>query len=1225
MAGQNQLILTLAANVRDFNSKMNEARKTAEDSFDGIKTAAQELTAVFGGFAAGGAVLTKNFLQSAAQMEDFESTLRAVTGSTEEAQRQLKSFVDFAAKTPFELPQVVEAGIKLQSLGVSADKTLPRIAALAAAMKKDLPESALVIGKATIGVKDAVTQIRDSFGITVPQLEKFGATVNKQGEIVVDNAKDLAKFNEALNKLLDNKYGDVIAQQANNISVAFSSLKDAAGQLEAGLGKAIGPQAVAVANVLSDMIKKFNELPDATKSAIAGTIAIGGALASLAAAVTAGVVAFTALAPTLGPVLGATVELGGVLPAVIAGFTGIAEAITTAVTTVEVAVSAFGALGGAGAILSASLGSAGSGIAALATGAAAALGPAGLLIAALTALSVGLVQMTASQEEANKALDGQIHRQVQAIKNYREQIEVIGKTAEELRKLGKTDLDITKEIAGLERLAQAARESGNEEKAKQYEAEIERLRKIRVEFRGTEDAKQAAIAETLTKQKAAADKASKDYEQFEKDRQNGVFETKAAELAAAKEVLAALTKEANEIKKVDETRYNELMRRAKALKEGQTKLAREARKEQADLALKSLEQEVQAGKVSKDEEAKRLKEIGKQFADVKGFQADVAAKAEAQIKAAIEERLAAEEKSLQLEQEVLAGKIASYEKQIQLGNDVAKNSAQIATALKERQKLEEESVRRNAELAKSKTQDPTVRAQIEKQADLEVKKSKQELAAAQLDLADKVRKAEQDRLQTQLQLKEATKSTADVEISALQERLANGENVGKQLRNEIAVRQKLEQAIIQQKKAEQLAGETNPAKRAAIEAKANAELANQKIKNAQETKNTEVEIGRANAQRVQDAIELQKKEQQANRDALEERRARGQNVREEELRLRKADFELERQSIQAKADADKLGKSAVDQARIQREAELDIEHARRQAKNDLKEINKAYADGTDELQKQKDELKSIQDKLAELRGEKKKDEDKGPIIGGVDELVKQQERDAEIGRLEDEERRRKNEVDRKEKTQKGIEQNQAEGDRFGKTEFGQNPAQVAAEQRRNEIEQQRAEKNRQEAEARRLAGRAQAETRLRAQGKSDDDIQKILANNFDKPAAGASKSSGYPSDIPAKDKDGIAGGSTGPVGASGAGTLPGGSSVEQGLAYLATIAGAVPVVVQALGAIASTAGAGKQTAQAPNAAPPPEGGSKPKSQLSKKDVIATSPSGYPGLDDTSDPTAGLAS
>jgi len=80
------------------------------------------LTARLGIIGAGGAFLfNQQFVRGAADFQNYQVTLETVMGSAEAAQERLQELTQFAQQTPFNVGEVVRAGVALQTLGIRGE------------------------------------------------------------------------------------------------------------------------------------------------------------------------------------------------------------------------------------------------------------------------------------------------------------------------------------------------------------------------------------------------------------------------------------------------------------------------------------------------------------------------------------------------------------------------------------------------------------------------------------------------------------------------------------------------------------------------------------------------------------------------------------------------------------------------------------------------------------------------------------------------------------------------------------------------------------------------------------------------------------------------------------------------------------------------------------------------------------------------------------------------
>ena len=410
---KNRLEIILSGQVRDFNAKLREARQEADDSFGAISSAAQSASVALGGVAIGGAALAKSFVDKAVEMQKFRATLIAVTKDVDVADESLRKMVQFASTTPFDLPGVVDAGVKLRSLQVDVDKFLPLAGDLAAVFQRDIRDSALALGRALSGSQEGVEVLNRSFGISKREMEAAGAVMKANGAVAIDSAKDLEKLEIALTNIIKQKYGGAMKEQSKDASVAFANLGDAIGQLQAALGSELTDDFASLARSITELVQEFNEIPGPTKRMIAQTVVFGTAVVGTAAAV-------SGLIAVFGPLAGVVSALAAKMAV------GAAASSTAAAAMAATEAAAVGLAGGAGAATVATTGL---------TGAISAAGTAlvGALAPALVVVAGGLIYLTNEQGKLNQVMEKSLEIEEKVAGFQRKQRQTILDTADAYR------------------------------------------------------------------------------------------------------------------------------------------------------------------------------------------------------------------------------------------------------------------------------------------------------------------------------------------------------------------------------------------------------------------------------------------------------------------------------------------------------------------------------------------------------------------------------------------------------------------------------------------------------------------------------------------------------------------------------------------------------------------------------------------------------------------------
>lgn len=180
-------------------------------------------------------VLYDWLVKSNAEMETYLNTLTVVLKSSEKAKDTLDWAVKFAATTPFEIPQVVEATTRLETYGLTAKKTLGIIGDMASVMGKPLMQAVEAVADAQTGEMERLKEFGITKDMLAKQSEKLGVkAVDNKGSII-----DQKAFNAALFSLMEERYQGGMEMQSRSFNGMLSNLKDFIGSVGRELGKPI--------------------------------------------------------------------------------------------------------------------------------------------------------------------------------------------------------------------------------------------------------------------------------------------------------------------------------------------------------------------------------------------------------------------------------------------------------------------------------------------------------------------------------------------------------------------------------------------------------------------------------------------------------------------------------------------------------------------------------------------------------------------------------------------------------------------------------------------------------------------------------------------------------------------------------------------------------------------------------------------------------------------------
>lgn len=183
-----------------------------------------------------------------AQMERFHATLETTMKSQERATKTIMWAKKFAAETPFQIPEIIEATVRLETYNLSASKVLKRIGDMAAIMGKPLMMAIEAIADAQTGEMERLKE----FGITKRMLIEEGMEVTAGGQV-----KDFEQLNEALFRIMEERYEGGMQKMMKGFTGVVSNLQDVWGQLTGMLAEPMFEKVKAGLFELLGAIEKF--------------------------------------------------------------------------------------------------------------------------------------------------------------------------------------------------------------------------------------------------------------------------------------------------------------------------------------------------------------------------------------------------------------------------------------------------------------------------------------------------------------------------------------------------------------------------------------------------------------------------------------------------------------------------------------------------------------------------------------------------------------------------------------------------------------------------------------------------------------------------------------------------------------------------------------------------------------------------------------------------------
>ena len=172
-----------------------------------------------------------------ASLESAAVSFEVLLGSTEAAEERVKELYEFAAATPFQFPEVLQASRMLQTFGGSAlatGKSLKMVGDMAAAAQRPFSEVAMWVGRAYDAIKSG--RPWGESAMRLQELALMSGETRVALEKLTASGASGAKIWEAFTASMG-VYGGMMEKQSKTFSGLMSTLSDTLQQAMGNLGK----------------------------------------------------------------------------------------------------------------------------------------------------------------------------------------------------------------------------------------------------------------------------------------------------------------------------------------------------------------------------------------------------------------------------------------------------------------------------------------------------------------------------------------------------------------------------------------------------------------------------------------------------------------------------------------------------------------------------------------------------------------------------------------------------------------------------------------------------------------------------------------------------------------------------------------------------------------------------------------------------------------------------
>lgn len=166
----------------------------------------------------------KSAIAAASEMETYRTTLNTVLRDEEKAADMMRWSTEFAAHTPYNTGDIVDAVTRLEAYGFKSQVMLENIGNMAYAMNKDLPTAVEAVYKATLGEMELM---ENNFAITKKLINEKAQ--EWYGQAVIDASKkitDTEMYTNTLLRLIEEKFEGGMEAQSKMWAGIKSNMED---------------------------------------------------------------------------------------------------------------------------------------------------------------------------------------------------------------------------------------------------------------------------------------------------------------------------------------------------------------------------------------------------------------------------------------------------------------------------------------------------------------------------------------------------------------------------------------------------------------------------------------------------------------------------------------------------------------------------------------------------------------------------------------------------------------------------------------------------------------------------------------------------------------------------------------------------------------------------------------------------------------------------------------
>lgn len=282
-----------------------------------------------------------------AQLQKYETALKTLTGSAEEAEKIMNQIKEDAKTTPFGVSGLTQANQLMISTGLSAEDSRETILALGNAISatgggdEELSRMAINLQQIKNLGKAAAVDIKQ---FAYAGIDIYGLLADYMG-VTKEEAANMDVTWENLNGALisaskeGGKYFGAMEEQSKTFNGAFSNAMDSFNQSLGTLTESLMPVLTSIIQKITDWMNQFNKLDQGTKDLVLKLVLLVGAIGPI-------LIIVGKIISAGGVIVGLFSKISGAIAGLSAGTGALSSALTFITGPVGIVIAAITALVG---------------------------------------------------------------------------------------------------------------------------------------------------------------------------------------------------------------------------------------------------------------------------------------------------------------------------------------------------------------------------------------------------------------------------------------------------------------------------------------------------------------------------------------------------------------------------------------------------------------------------------------------------------------------------------------------------------------------------------------------------------------------------------------------------------------------------------------------------------------------------------------------------------------